>query len=296
LKRFWLDLIQLLISASIILLVIYINIFSLRELGLIFAAPVLFVSLLIIWRLIYSPIYMMRRLFASIVPLYIVIYISTEKVATAIESLLVKTGIFNEDQNVSEHVSSFLEFIFSSQEVPLFVLFIVSALAILEMILHSPILDFFKSRKSKLFIQQQTDDDDNPVQKISKESGNDPKYILKFQLSVTGLAENNTNQLVKHVSKLNSISVTLFLFDWPITFDYSQEIRDYPDVAAPTVDLTNKESNSADMRYNISTKSFVLEKLLYLKKAFKSKSVTCKVSTSDTNGRRYLTPIILAID
>jgi len=49
----------------------------------------------------------MRRLLASIVPLYTVIYISTEKVATAIESLLVKTGVFNEEQKRYNFILSF---------------------------------------------------------------------------------------------------------------------------------------------------------------------------------------------
>tara|TARA_R110001583_G_scaffold122814_1_gene274114 strand:+ start:1212 stop:2045 length:834 start_codon:yes stop_codon:yes gene_type:complete len=276
--------------------VIYINLFSIREFGLIIAAPALLVSFLIIWRLLYSPIYMMRRLFASIVPLYIVIYISTEKLATAIESLLVKIGVFNEEQNVSEHVSSFLEFLVSFQQAPLFLLLIVGALAFVEMLSHSPILDILKSKNSTLFIQQQTSNEDDPVQKIYKKSGETPKYFLKFQLSVTASAENGTSQLVKSVSKLNKISVSFFWFDWPIIFDNSQETRDFPGVANPAVDLTNRENHSADMRYNISSTSWVLGILLFLKTTFKSKFITFKVSTSDTNGRRYLTPIILAID
>lgn len=293
-KRFWLDLMQLLISATIILLIIYLNIFSINQINLILSAPIFLVSLFVIWRLMYSPVYLMRRLLVSIIPFYIIIHISTDKLGKTITSLLVATGQFNE--SVSNHVSSILEFIVSNQQFPLSVLLVVAVLAMVEILFHSPILDLLRSRKSKLFIQQQTNDRHDPLQQITRVPASSNKYKLKYQISVTAVAESKADQLVQYVRDMNKISVSCFIIDWPIDFDYAHAPRDLPDVAEPTVDLSEKKSQRADVAYNLVVKSRVLTWLLYLNKVFNSKTVIFKVGMFDTNKRQYLTHITLPLD
>jgi hypothetical protein len=291
-NNFIIDKIKLVISGCIVGALLYISAFSLEHFSPATALVITLPCFYVIFKILYSPLYMMRRFAIKIIPVLLAPTGIGLLVISFINSLL---QLLNFDP-LTDSTTALIKGVFTSiadYRVAIIILIVVGLLAILEQISNGSLKNLFRNGSTWLCFNQEPTDGTNSSQGIFQSKENPKEFTIKFRVDVSANKKEQKHILPKLHTKIVKLCCPA-LIDFTLTVNNLNK-RALPEVVGEVYDFEKENKSSVLMQYQFSCESNILLFIVFIKKRINSKNINLMLRQEDSSHKEYDLSIKLPI-